>query len=285
MARINLLPWRQEERKRRNKEFTLMIVAAVAVSALISLMLIGYFKGQLSSQQSANTTIENENKRLDEVIKEIEALETQKNEMVERMKVIQDLQGRRSVPVRVWDDIARAIPQHLYLVSIKREGETLTLNGFADNNHVVSQLVRNLDASAWLKDSRIPQIKTKVQAYESAATISQNASKQDQNRPILPEDGYVEFTVTTQIQTGNPKDNEQAAQPQDVAVPATPAEPAQAATPAPEAAPAATPTDNAAASAEPAPVIADTTGEAPPPQQPEPASVPAEPVQATAGGQ
>lgn len=199
MARINLLPWRQEERLRKNKEFNVMAAAAAVLAALISLLALTHFNNQLSNQQSANEMIVNENKRLEAKLEEIKVLETQRDEMVSRMKIIQDLQGRRSVPVRIWDDIARAVPSNMYLVGIKREDDTITLTGFADNNNVVSQLVRNLDASPWLGDSLIPQIKTNVQAYASGSENQRRGS--EAARGILPEDNYVEFTVTTKVKS------------------------------------------------------------------------------------
>lgn len=196
MARINLLPWRQEERLRKNKEFNVLAAAAAILAILLTLLALTYLNNQLSNQQSANELITNENKRLEGVLEDIKVLETQRDEMVSRMKIIQDLQGRRSVPVRVWDDIARAVPTNMYLVGIKREGDTITLTGFADNNNVVSQLVRNLDNSPWLGNSLIPQIKTNVQAYSSGDTQRVGS---ESGRGILPEDDYVEFTVTTQV--------------------------------------------------------------------------------------
>lgn len=198
MARINLLPWRQEERERKNKEFNVVAAAAAALAILAVLATMMFLNGQLSNQQAANDLIRNENTRLDGVNKEIEGLEQQRDEMISRMKIIQDLQGQRSIPVRVWDDIARAIPQSMYLVNMKREGNTITLTGFADNPNVVSQLIRNLDASPWLDNSGVPNIKTEAQAYQSL-TSKAAANATAQSRPVYPEDNYIAFTVTTQV--------------------------------------------------------------------------------------
>lgn len=178
MARINLLPWRLEERERKNKEFLVMAAAAAGLAILATLIVLSFLNRELSNQQEANQLITDTNAQLDGALKEIETLEEQRNEMISRMKVIQDLQGRRSVPVRVWDDIARAIPQAMYLTGIKREGDIITLVGHADNNTVVSELVRNLDSSPWLADSRIPNIKTAVEAYaQSTPKIQSNPKK------------------------------------------------------------------------------------------------------------
>lgn len=190
MARINLLPWRQEERERKNKEFAIMAGAVAALTILIVLLVLTYLNNELSNQQAANDMIRNENARLDGVLTEIESLEQQRTEMLDRMRVIQDLQGRRFVPVRVWDDIARAVPQAMYMTGMRREGQTITFSGFAADANVVSEFVRRLDATPWLGASGVPNIQTDLQAYEVPKSLSQN-------RPI--EDRYVRFTVTTQI--------------------------------------------------------------------------------------
>ncbi len=211
MARINLLPWRQEARERKNKEFNVLAAATAGLTALAVLVALMFLNRDLDNQKSANQLITDQNAQLDMALKEIEGLEQQRDEMVSRMKVIQDLQGRRSVPVRIWDDIARAIPPAMYLTSIKREGDTITLVGYADNNTVVTQLVSNLDKSPWLADSRIPQIKTAIEAYQSNTANTQkpaNGQGQEQERPVLPEDSYIEFTVTTQVKPDEPKVDE-----------------------------------------------------------------------------
>lgn len=194
MARINLLPWRQEERERRNKEFNVLAVVVAAMAIVAVLVAMTYLNRDLSNQLEANQLIVDQNTQLDVALKEIEGLEQQRDEMVARMKVIQDLQGRRSVPVRIWDDIARAVPPAMYLTSMKREGDTITLVGYADNNTVVTQLVSNLDRSPWLADSRIPQITTTAGNYQQGgAPISAREGQ------VRPEDNYIQFTVTTQV--------------------------------------------------------------------------------------
>lgn len=202
MARINLLPWRQEERERRNKEFNMVAGAAAVLAILATLLAMTLLNTQLSNQQDANARIEGEIKNLEAVIKDIEGLEQQREEMLSRLKVIQDLQGQRSVPVRVWDDIARAIPSAMYLVNMKREDNTITLSGFADNANVVSQLVRNLDSSQWLANSAVPNIQTNVRAYADP-----NAANRAGDQIIAPESNYIRFTVTTQVIPDTPADN------------------------------------------------------------------------------
>lgn len=199
MARINLLPWRQEERLRKNKEFNVLAGAAAAFAILLVLLAMTFLNNELSNQQAANDKIKAENARLDGVLTEIADLEKQRDDMLARMKVIQDLQGRRSIPVRVWDDIARAIPNSAYLVSVKRERDLITLTGFASGNDVVAEFIRNLDASAWLGGSIVPNIKTSVQAYAPPAALTQNNKPGQTQRAVLPEDSYISFTIATKV--------------------------------------------------------------------------------------
>lgn len=208
MARINLLPWREEERQRKNKEFMVLASAVAAMAALVVLAGLMLLNNDLSNQNAANERIKSENARMDGVLTEIADLEQQKEQMIAQIKVIQDLQGHRSVPVRVWDDIARAVPQAMYLVGIKREGNTITLTGFADNPNVVSQLVRNLDASPWLTNSGVPNIQTDVEAYgsliERIREVAKSFGATESTRPDYPEDNYIQFTVTTQVKADEP---------------------------------------------------------------------------------
>lgn len=206
MARINLLPWRQEERLRKNKEFNVVLGAAALLAALLVGATFLFFNSQLDAQNQANAAIEAENARLDGVNKEIETLEQRREEMIAQMKLIQDLQGKRSVPVRVWEDIARAIPSAMYLVRMTRTDDLITIEGFADNANVVSDLVRRLDASPWLADSRIPTIQSKVEAYQAVPARPQ--SKDGTPRQPYPEDNYISFTITTTVVTEDKKTEE-----------------------------------------------------------------------------
>lgn len=207
MARINLLPWRKEQRERRNKEFNALAAATAGVAALCVILALSFLNKELSNQQDANQRIKDANAQLDLALKSIEDLETKREQMLSQMKVIQDLQGRRSIPVRVWDDMARAVPEAMYLNNIKRDADVITLTGFADNPNVVAALVRNLNASEWLDGSAVVSIKSKLEAYQ-AATPQTNNNKEP-TRPTYPEDNYVEFVVTTKVQ--NPQTEEEKA--------------------------------------------------------------------------
>jgi len=208
MARINLLPWRQEERERSNKEFITLVVAVTLLALLSAFATWSYFNNELDEQRDANALIEQENVRLDTVLTEIDSLEQRREDIISRMQVIQDLQGRRPVPVRLWDDIAKAIPSALYLNNFKREGDLLTLTGLADNPNVVSSLIRNLDSSKWMGNSAVRNIQQNITAYQPAPALNETVTTGEQPRPIYPEDSYVQFVITTQVQSENTNPDE-----------------------------------------------------------------------------
>ena len=123
MAKINLLPWRQELNKQRQQEF-LAISAAVALTAAAIVMLFHVLmSGQLSDQEERKAYIQSEIATLDGQIKQIDELQTRKEELLARMKVIQDLQGRRPVIVRVFDEVAHTVPDKIHLTSFQRSGD------------------------------------------------------------------------------------------------------------------------------------------------------------------
>lgn len=201
MARINLLPWRQEERERSNKEFITLVAAVTLLTLLSAFAAWSYFNNELDEQRNANALIEQENSRLDTALTEIDSLEQRRDDIISRMQVIQDLQGRRPVPVHLWDDMARAIPSALYLNNLKREGDLLTLTGLADNPNVVSSLIRNLDDTKWMDNSAVRNIQQNITAYQAAPSLNERVTNGQQSRPIYPEDSYVQFVVTTQVQS------------------------------------------------------------------------------------
>ncbi|WP_367111979.1 PilN domain-containing protein [uncultured Psychrobacter sp.] len=200
MARINLLPWRAEARERSNKEFMTLVVAVILLALLSAFASWSYFNNELEEQRDANALIEQENSRLDTALTEIDSLEQRRADIISRMQVIQDLQGRRPVPVHLWDDIAKAIPPALYINNFKREGDLLTLTGLADNPNVVSSLIRNLDNTKWMGGSAVRNIQQNITAYQAAPALNEMVTDDQQARPIYPEDSYVQFVVTTQVQ-------------------------------------------------------------------------------------
>lgn len=203
MPTINLLPWRAEERLRRNKEFITLVAAVTLLALIAALATWSYFNNELEEQRDANALITQENNRLDAALVEIDSLEQRRADIISRMSVIQDLQGRRPVPVRLWDDIAKAIPPALYLNNLKREGDLITLTGLADNPNVVSSLIRNLDSSSWMGNSAVRNIQQNITAYQPTPELNTTVTTGEAPRPVYPEDSYVQFVITTQAQSAS----------------------------------------------------------------------------------
>lgn len=168
MAKINLLPWRQELRKQRQQEFVAIVVAVAVIAIGIVLFAHMALSKQVSDQLERNSYIRAEISTLDSQIKEIDELQKRREELLARMKVIQDLQGHRPVIVRVFDEFVRAMPDGVYFRTIERKGDVFSISGVAESANQVSTLMRNLESSQWFKSP----VLSKVAAESSAATTT-----------------------------------------------------------------------------------------------------------------
>ncbi|MFZ6696323.1 PilN domain-containing protein [Stenotrophomonas acidaminiphila] len=169
MARINLLPWRAERRKQRQREFYTMLGLAAAVGVLMSLLLYFYYDGQVSGQNERNAYLEAEIAKVKEQNKEIERLGSQKKRLLDRKQVIEELQGKRSQMVHLFDALVRTIPDGVVLTALKQEGETLTLEGRTQSNARVSTYMRNLESSGWMSNPELSVIEAKAQEASGSA--------------------------------------------------------------------------------------------------------------------
>src|SRR5471032_1917902 len=150
MARINLLPWREQLREERKKRF-LTALAGVLVAAVGFILLTDqYISGAIDHQTARNAYIQKEIVQLDARIKEISELKARRKQLLERMKIIQDLQGNRPIIGRVFDQLARTLPDGVYFNQVKMVDKLISISGVAESNNRVSDLMHNLDASDWL---------------------------------------------------------------------------------------------------------------------------------------
>mgnify|MGYP006163086363 CR=1 FL=1 len=161
MARINLLPWRAERRKQRQKEFASMLGLAAVVAVAISLLIVMYYSGQIQGQQNRNQYLRDQIVLVDQQIKEIEELDKKKANLLARKQVIEQLQASRSQMVHLFDELVRTIPEGVRLTSIKQNGQTLTLEGRAQSNARVSSYMRNLESSGWMASPDLSIIEAK----------------------------------------------------------------------------------------------------------------------------
>ena len=159
MARINLLPWREQLREERKQRFLVAMVAFIGLGAGLVFLAAQYLDGQIENQMARNEFVRKEIAVLDARIKEISELKTKKEQLLERMKIIQDLQGNRPVIGRVFDQLVRTLPDGVYFSSVKMAGKAITIAGAAESNNRVSNLMRNLDASEWLEAPNLSEVK------------------------------------------------------------------------------------------------------------------------------
>lgn len=180
MTEINLLPWREARRKSRQQEFIIMLAGAAIIGLAIWWLWSQSIQASINNQTSRNQFIEQNIAKLDQQIKEIQDLEKQRAELIARMKVIQDLQGNRPSVVHVFDQLVRTLPDGVYYTSVERKGDSLSINGVAENNNQISSLMRNLANSPWFDE---PTLKTVAAKGENAnvftLTVKQSAPSAD----------------------------------------------------------------------------------------------------------
>jgi type IV pilus assembly protein PilN len=160
MPSINLLPWREAERKKRQRDFGVALGGAVIVSiAVIMLTLLAYSQ-MISGQQARNERLTAEIKILDESIAEIEGLERQKERLLARMEIIEELQKSRPEIVHLFDELVRQLPEGVYLTGMKQTGSRVEIRGIAQSSTRVSALMRQIDSSEWMGDPEVERVET-----------------------------------------------------------------------------------------------------------------------------
>jgi type IV pilus assembly protein PilN len=168
MPRINLLPWREAERKRRRQEFIFSAVGALLAAGVLTLIVNWQFDSAISEQNARNQVLKNEIAVLDKEITEILGLEQQKARLLARMQVIEQLQRSRPEVVHLFDQLVRTLPEGVYLTSVKQTDKRIQLNGVAQSSTRVSSYMRNIDASEWLSDPALEVVETKGAATAGA---------------------------------------------------------------------------------------------------------------------
>lgn len=153
MAKINLLPWRAQVRKQREREFYMMLGGAFVAAVLAVLLWIFWMNMRIDDQNARNTYLTNQSKELDSKLEEIKKLEQTKAALTMRKQIIEQLQANRSQMVHLFDEMVKQIPDGARLNTLKQTGDTLTLEGFAQSNASVASYMRNLDGSPWLTHS------------------------------------------------------------------------------------------------------------------------------------
>jgi len=160
MPRINLLPWRAELRQKRKKDFLTAVVAAVLVGGALSYGIKFTVQAQTRAQSNRNQILQAEITELDKQISEILGLENQKERLLARMEIIEQLQKARPQVVHLFDELVNTLPEGVHLTEVRQTGNRIELQGDAQSSTRVSALMRNIDASQWLRNPGLDVVET-----------------------------------------------------------------------------------------------------------------------------
>jgi len=160
MPRINLLPWREGQRKERKLAFLVALGVAALAAGVASFAAYLLYGSMIESQQHRNQQLRVEIKTLDKQIEEINNLEVAKQKFIARMEIIEKLQRSRPEIVHVFDEIVRTLPEGVYLTGVKQTDKRLKFDGVAQSSTRVSSFMRNLDGSQWLRNPELEVVQT-----------------------------------------------------------------------------------------------------------------------------
>ena len=160
MPRINLLPWREEERKRRQRDFLVATGGALVAAVVVVGLTVFVYNQRIDGQNSRNARLTAEIAELDKSIAEIDGLEAQKQRLLARMEIIEQLQRSRPEIVHLFDEITRQLPEGVYLTGIKQSGSSVEVTGVAQSSTRVSAMMRQIDRSEWLTDPDVVKVET-----------------------------------------------------------------------------------------------------------------------------
>jgi type IV pilus assembly protein PilN len=184
ITQINLLPWREEQRQELKKQFVLMAVMTCVLAAAIVGLIHFQMQSKIGYQLSRNKFMSDEIAKVDEQIKEIKELQKVRRSLIERMEVIQDLQGSRPSIVHLFTEIVSSVPNGVYLQSLQQKGNNLKISGEAESNARVSTYMRNLQSSAWLKDPNLTVIEVEDKTVNRISTFTLTVKQTSPNAAV-----------------------------------------------------------------------------------------------------
>ena len=178
MAHINLLPWRDERRAELKQEF-LAVLAAVAVVGAFAIFAVDlFFSGQIQNQNERNNYLQSNIDSLNKQVEEIREMQRKRTQLLDRMKVIQELQGNRPIIVRILDQLVRTVPDGVFYTELKANNQLITITGIAESNNRVSSLMRRLDSSDWFTQPNLEGVKAEPSYGEQATTFNMTVQLQ-----------------------------------------------------------------------------------------------------------
>ena len=191
MIRINLLPHREAKRKQKQTAFTALLALGAVAGVALVLLVGGYNTSRILVQNVRNQVLKNANAELDKKISKIASLKAEIEALKARQQAVEDLQGDRNQPVYLLDELVRQTPEGVYLKSFKQDGQRVLLNGYAQSQERVAELLRNLSGnSPWLERPDLTEVR--------AATLAQSKT----GRKV------VEFTLNVAIKRARADDDD-----------------------------------------------------------------------------
>lgn len=169
MPRINLLPWRSELRQKRKKEFLVALLGSVIAGAALVYASKLTVQGWTSAQRGRNEILRTEIAALDKQITEINGLENQRERLVARMQVIDQLQRSRPEVVHLFDELVKAVPEGVNLTEVVQTGSRIKMRGSAQSSTRVSTMMRNIDGSEFLRNPGLDVVETRTSGLDRSS--------------------------------------------------------------------------------------------------------------------
>jgi type IV pilus assembly protein PilN len=189
MAHVNLLPWRAERRKQREREFYMQLVTAFVAGVGVLLLWMFWMNQRIDNQNQRNTYLQNEIKQLDVRIAKIKDLEKVREHLLARKQIIEQLQADRSQMVHLFDELVKTIPSSSRLTGLKQSGQALSLDGVAQSNASVAEYMRNIESSPWMGHADLRKTENTHDASRMPYAFGLNVSL---SRPKADETGAVD---------------------------------------------------------------------------------------------
>ena len=159
MANINLLPWREEAREKRKRDYTGVLALVFLASCLVVYGALGFIDILKDEQRQRNAYLTSEISLLESQIKEIRSITTRKKDIERRTDIILGLQQSRNLPTHVLDELVRVVPAGIYFSNIEKQQRVLFVEGLSESNNHVTNMMRRIESSKWLGDATPQQVK------------------------------------------------------------------------------------------------------------------------------
>jgi len=188
-TRINLLPWREMQRKEQDRQLLTIAVGAWILMGVVIFYAHVHVSSLIENQDRRNDFLNQEIAKVDKEIKEIAALKKQRAALIARMNVIYELQSDRTQVVHLFDELARKLPEGIYFSSLKHTGNNIALQGMAQSNARVSALMRNLASSDWFANPELEVITSKAAGSDRVSSFSLNVKQSEKQKKKLTDTG------------------------------------------------------------------------------------------------